>query len=275
MLRHQTAHRHTDVSPIVDWKLKERNHLYKLWELIFIGLPFQTTHSIKLKACCLSQVQLCYVTAWYCKSRLNLWSSAVQKLQWQLMVLWGSALWQKQKLSPVLPSAISSSYFFCLSHKRMPLSILFLFTKKKKLYVRGSLETERDHSIFQKLLMCDSIVCKLHECSICFSFHLRHPCPVSKASTLNLNKLHLSFKINLPSSSDGMELVSQWRGVIKHWTSVMPALPWNKLKNKLCIPEKYQCRQSSKRTVFKYFSVWQEETQRDSIKSKSLEMGFH
>lgn len=131
MLRHQTAHRHTDVSPIVDWKLKERNHLYKLWELIFIGLSFQTTHSIKLKACCLSQVQLCYVTAWYCKSRLHLWSSAVQKLQWQLMVLWGSALWQKQKLSPVLPSAISSSFFFCLSHKRMPLSILFLFTKKK------------------------------------------------------------------------------------------------------------------------------------------------
>lgn len=149
---------------------------------------------------------------------MELQRTAVQKLQWLMMGLWGwhtSALWQKQKLSPVLPS-ISS-----LFHTKGCLWA-FCFYLLKNVYVRGSPKTESDHSIFQKLLMCDSDVWLQAECSVCFSFHLRHPCPFSKASTLNLNKLHLS--------SDGTKLVSQWRGVIKHWTSVISALPWNKLK---------------------------------------------
>lgn len=85
-----------------------------------------------LKACCLSWVQWCYVTAWYCKSRLNQRSSkrtAVQKLQWLMMGLWGwqtSALWQKHRNY----HQFSSFYFFFFSHKGLPLSILLLFTKK-------------------------------------------------------------------------------------------------------------------------------------------------
>ncbi len=114
----------------------------------------------------------------------------------------------------------------------MPLSILFLFTEI--IICKGLFwDSERSQHVTTTSDVTRTADDRLAESSVSFSLHLHRLCPLSKASTLNLNKLHLSFKINLPSSTDGLKLVSQWRSVIKHWISVMSVLPQNKQKKSI------------------------------------------